>query len=152
METDLSRELNMIQIIWKEGPRICASILFACSSINKLINPGAFFVITNALRLPGYIPEILLSSLIVFECIMVGLLIAKPELGLLASAAILTLFAVIIGILQMMGIHELTGCFAYLIESEVGYIKILQNIGIALLLLASWAYRNEQVSSQTATL
>src|SRR5690554_1082666 len=97
--------------LWLNGPRILMVIVFTIALISKLINPGAFFIMTDVLSMPHYTPEILLSLLITTETLMIFLLVKHPDTGILWSAFLLLLFTAVIAILQAIGIHELCGCF-----------------------------------------
>jgi len=101
---------------------------------------------TNALDLPIYIPEMLLATLITIESFMLFLLIKYPNTGIIWSALLMIFFAIFIGILQAIGIHEICGCFGNLISGEVGIAKILQNLGLAFLLISSWYMRKEEIN------
>jgi len=131
---------NMLQL-WVNRPRVLMLVLFLVAIYGKLTSPGSLYIMVNALNPPVYTPEVVLTLLIVTESIMVWLLAFKPNIGLLFSAILLLLFSAIIVVLNAIGIRELCGCFGDAITDDIGIAKILQNLGLALLLISSWRLR-----------
>lgn len=124
--------------LWTNGPRFLMILLFSLAVFGKFANPSSFYIMVNALNPPVYTAEFLLSLLIATETTMIILLILKPETGKILSAILLLFFTVVIVILHAIGIRELCGCFGDVVSNNIGPAKILQNIGLALLLFSSW--------------
>ena len=131
---------NLFQL-WKNGPRILMILLFTAAVLGKVTNPGSFYIMVNALDPPVYATEFLLSILIVTEISMIWLLAFKPHTGIIWSAVLLLFFTIGIGILHAVGIRDLCGCFGDFLVNEIGPAKIMQNIGLAMLLFSSWKAR-----------
>jgi hypothetical protein len=129
--------------LWTNGPRFLMILLFSVAVLGKFTNPSSFYIMVNALSPPIYTAEFLLSLLIVTETTMIMLLIFKPETGKILSAILLIIFTAVIVVLHTIGIRELCGCFGDSITSDIGPVKILQNIGLALLLLGSHTISGE---------
>lgn len=127
--------------IWINGPRFAMIIIFVLAIIGKINSPGAFFTMINALNPPLFTTETLYSLLIATEITMIGLLIFKPDTGIIWSAVLLLFFTIGIGVLHAVGIRDLCGCFGNFLVDEIGPAKILQNTGLALLLFSSWKAR-----------
>jgi len=127
--------------IWINGPRFVMIIIFVLAIVGKITSPGAFFTMINALNPPAFTTEIIFSLLISTEISMIGLLIFKPDTGIICSAVLLIFFTIAIGVLHAVGIRDLCGCFGDFLVDEIGPAKILQNTGLALLLFSSWKAR-----------
>jgi hypothetical protein len=126
---------------WINAPRFVMIIIFVLAIVGKITSPGAFFTMINALNPPLFATETLYSLLITTEIVLIGLLIFKPDTGIIWSAVLLLFFTIGIGVLHAVGIRELCGCFGDFLVNEIGPAKILQNTGLALLLFSSWKAR-----------
>ena len=130
-----------IHQLWINGPRILMLVLFLVAIYGKMTSPGSLYIMVNALNPPVYTPEVVLTLLIGTESLMVWLLVFRPDTGILYSALLMLVFTVAIVILNAIGIRELCGCFGDAITDDIGIAKILQNLGLALLLFSSWRIR-----------
>lgn len=78
--------------LWVNGPRFLMIFLFIVAIFGKIKSPGSFIVMVNALNLPLYSPEFLLSLLITTELLMIWLLTFRPDTGVIWSAILLLFF------------------------------------------------------------
>ena len=126
---------------WINGPRFLIMLILVLAIIGKLNNPDIFFTITNSINLPNVMPEALFSIVISLEFTLILLLLKKPTAGLLLSGVTLTISTFFIFWLYMTGFTEMCGIFGDFMLREIGPSKIVQNVGLILLLFSSWSIR-----------
>lgn len=86
-------------------------------------------------------------SLIFFELISVIYLLYKPQFGLILAVGLFCFFTLITSVLYAFGITQDCGCFGGLVSSEIGILKILQNIGFTIALIISVVYKNKYMKA-----
>lgn len=130
-----------INQIWINGPRFLIMLILIMAVIGKINSPDIFFTITNSINLPNFMPEALFSIVISLEFTLILLLIINPTFGLFLSGVTLTISTIFIFWLYLTGFTEMCGIFGDFMLKEIGPSKILQNIGLILLLFSSWSIR-----------
>lgn len=91
------------------------------------------------------IGRLILAVVLSLEFTLIILLIWKPDLGIMGSVILLGVFSGIVLTLYIMGVQKNCGCFGRLVRDQIGPVKIGQNLGLMLLLIASWFLRKEDV-------
>ncbi len=129
---------------WINGPRFLIILILILAVIGKINSPDIFFTITNSINLPSLIPEVLFSIIISLEFTLILLLIKKPTFGLFLSGLTFTISTFFIIWLYLTGFTEMCGIFGDFMLKEIGPSKILQNIGLILLLFSSWSIRKSK--------
>lgn len=118
-------------------------LILTLAAIEKMHSPEIFFTITNSINFPDLIPEALFSIVISMEFTLILLLIMKPTVGLLLSSVMFSISTLVIFWLYISGFTELCGMFGDFMLREIGPSRIVQNIGLILLLVSSWFIRRE---------
>lgn len=126
---------------WINGPRFLFMLILSLAVIGKIHSPEIFFTITNSIDMPNLLPEALFSVIISLEFTLILLLIFKPTSGLFLSFLALVFSTISIFWLYVTGFTEMCGIFGDFMLREIGPSKIMQNIGLILLLFSSWSIR-----------
>ena len=116
-------------------------LILSLAVIGKIHSPEIFFTITNSIDMPNLLPEALFSVIISLEFTLILLLIFKPTSGLFLSFLALVFSTISIFWLYVTGFTEMCGIFGDFMLREIGPSKIMQNIGLILLLFSSWSIR-----------
>jgi hypothetical protein len=119
-------------------PKLFATAFFLFTAVSKLIDPGAFFLLVNSFVNVKFLPDFILTGIIISELLLVYLLIFKTKIGLLLSFVYL-----IISLLTKLAIYNsgaisISGCFQYVILNESLVAICFQYIGFAMLILGSY--------------
>lgn len=123
-----------LNFVWKDGPRYLMILIFGLAIYGKLLGAEAFFQITDALSLSPELGKILLALVLSMESTAIVFLLWQPREGILLSIAELSIFTIVIFLLYLKGVQNSCACFGNLVESKIGPLKMIQNVGLIILL------------------
>lgn len=125
-------------LFWIYGPRIIALCVLAISFFSKIMNPAYIFRFLYAFDLPIYFPEMFFSIFLVIEILLICILLFETNTGLIVSVFGFFTMSILIGVLSMVGMRESCTYELNFLTDNLGFAKMIQNIGLALLLFSSW--------------
>jgi hypothetical protein len=148
MEAKLTMTNSKFSLFLENGPKTFAVLFFSFSVIEKIFWPSTFYIITRSLNLYIIAPELILSTIVMIEIILIILLFVRPDIGLLSSSIFFGCHILLIAILNSIGIRELCSN-QELVSNELGLPQILLNTGASILLLISyWLFKEKNTSTK----
>ena len=118
--------------------RFLVAIIMFAGGVLKYFNPAPFLRLLTEMHFNVHIAHIILTLIILSEFILSVLLIFYKKIGIVYTFFYMSFITLLLVILWLSGINTDCGCFGGFIQSQIGPVKILQNMALIAMLGVCW--------------